>query len=193
MNGLKRFVAENLLKEGLVMFGEFRLRKHHENPTLPLATFYIDLRPIESLVALRELVVDLLRRKMEENNLFLDYVADVPTAFTPVVAILSYITGVPMISPRKERKTYGTGRAINGKFEKGKRVLLIDDLITDAGSKFEAIQTLESEGLVVQDVLVLIDRDEGGREKLKEAGYNFHSVYTWPELLAFYSKNGLLN
>ena len=192
MNELKCIVAKSLLKEGLVMFGEFRLRKHHENIALSPAKFYIDLRPVESLIVLRELVVDLLRREMEERDLFLDYLADVPTAFTPVVAILSYLTGIPMISPRREKKTYGTGRSINGKFEKGKKVLLIDDLITDAGSKLLVIKTLEAEGLIVGDVLVLIDREEGGPEKLEEGGYRFHSVFAWSELLAFYAEEGLL-
>lgn len=192
MNESRCIVAKLLLKEGLVMFGEFQLRRHHEDPTLPPAKFYIDLRPVESLITLRELVVDLLRRKMEEEELFTDYVADVPTAFTPEVAILSYLTGIPMISPRREKKTYGTGRSINGKFEKGKRVLLIDDLITDAGSKILAIQALEAEGLIVEGVLVLIDREEGGREMLEKWGYRFHSVFAWSELLRFYAEEGLL-
>lgn len=192
MDESKTIVAKSLLKEELVMFGEFRLRKHREDPSLPPAKFYIDLRPVESLIALREMVVDLLRSKMEKEDLFHDYLADVPTAFTSVVAILSYLTGIPMISPRKDKKTYGTGASINGKFKKGKRVLLIDDLITDAGSKFEAIRTLEAEGLIVQDVLVLIDREEGGRERLEGMGYNFYAVYTWRELLAFYAEEGLL-
>lgn len=195
---LKTDVARALFDEGLVMFGDFKLRRNYENPNLPLSKYYIDLRPVESLVSLRGAIVRLLREaiheiKIKEWSSNFEILADVPTAFTPIVAILSHVMGIPMISPRREKKTYGTAKSINGKFQKGQKVLLIDDLITDAGSKLDAIGKLEEEGLIVRDVVVLIDRCEGGREALENKGYRLRSIYTWPELVSFYAEDGQIN
>ena len=85
---------------------------------------------------------------------------------------------VPLIYPRREEKGYGTRRRIEGQFKPGERVVLIDDIITDGASKLEAIQPLEEAGLIVKDLVILIDREQGGRELLAARGYTLHSVLT---------------
>ena len=88
-----------------------------------------------------------------------------------------------MIYPRKEAKAYGTKAEIEGEFHPGETAVVIDDVTTTGGSKFEAIEKLTSAGLVVRDVVVLIDRQSGAKEALAEAGFTLHAVLTISDLL----------
>ena len=83
-----------------------------------------------------------------------------------------------MIYPRKEAKSYGTKAEIEGEYHAGETVVVIDDLATTGGSKFEAIEKLTGAGLVVKDVVVLVDRQSGAKESLEQAGYPLHAVLT---------------
>ncbi len=85
---------------------------------------------------------------------------------------------LPLLYPRREEKGYGTRKRIEGLYRAGERVVVIDDIITDGASKFEAIGPLEEAGLVVRDLVILIDREQGGRELLAARGYTLHSVLT---------------
>jgi uridine monophosphate synthetase len=75
----------------------------------------------------------------------------------------------------------------------GETVVLIDDLATTGGSKFEAIDKLKAAGLEVRDVVVLIDRESGARESLEAAGYHLHAVVTITRLLDYYGAAGKLS
>ena len=85
---------------------------------------------------------------------------------------------MPLLYPRRQEKGYGTRKKIEGLYRAGERVVVIDDIITDGASKFEAIEPLEEAGLVVRDLVILIDREQGGRELLAARGYTLHSVLT---------------
>ncbi|HCM36884.1 MAG: hypothetical protein A3J30_02535 [Candidatus Wildermuthbacteria bacterium RIFCSPLOWO2_02_FULL_47_9c] len=181
--------ADALFRAGAVKFGAFRLTSHETtNPDAPLSPICIDLRVVRSDPLARTLVVDEYQQFV--RPIPFDVLADVPTAATPIVAILADRLGVPMITPRGLEKTHGLGATIDGAFEPGQRVLVIDDLITRADSKLEAIRCLEAGGLVVTDVVVLVDCQQGGRERLREAGYNLHVRYTISELLRYYMETG---
>ena len=95
-----------------------------------------------------------------------------------------------MIYPRKELKDYGTRADIEGIYHDGDKVVIIDDLATTGGSKFEAIEKLTSAGLIVQDVVVLIDRQSGAAQALQEKGCKLHAVFTLTELLDYWEASG---
>ena len=95
-----------------------------------------------------------------------------------------------MIYPRKEVKAYGTKAEIEGEYHAGETVVVIDDLATTGGSKFEAIEKLTAAGLVVKDVVVLIDRQSGAKEALAEAGFHLHAVLTITDLLDYWERTG---
>jgi uridine monophosphate synthetase len=95
-----------------------------------------------------------------------------------------------MIYPRKEVKAYGTKAEIEGEYHAGETVVVVDDLATTGGSKFEAIEKLTGAGLVVKDVVVLIDRQSGAKESLAQAGYSMHAVLTISQLLEYWEQNG---
>lgn len=85
---------------------------------------------------------------------------------------------------RKEPKGHGKGQQIEGGFADGDTVVAIDDVITTGGSTLQAIEVIEREGGKVAFVMVLVDRQEGGRENIEAAGYPVVSLFTRDELLA---------
>ena len=183
-------LALELFGIGAIKFGAFRLKLHEKRPDAPLSPIYVDLRILRSCPFTMKAVVKVFER-MSEGFEF-DCYADVPTAATPIVAVLSCETWVPMITPR-EPKTHGAIGSIDGVFEPGQTVLLIDDLVIRADSKLEAIKTLEGNKLIVRDVLVLVDREQGGPEQLREAGYTLHAAFKLSQLLRYYVRVGKID
>lgn len=181
-------LAQQLFDTGAIKFGEFRLKLHEKNPDAPLSPIYLDLRLMRSFPAVMATAIDVYKELI--SDLTFDLLADCPTAATPAVAILSYLMKIPMISPRKDDKGRGSGNKIDGVFHSGQIALLIDDLITHAESKFEAIGTLNTQGLIVKDVVVLVDREQGGASQLKNEGYTLHNSFTITEILNYYMASG---
>jgi uridine monophosphate synthetase len=173
-----------LLDMGAIQFGSFRLKLHDKDPSAPLSPIYIDLRLLRSFPDIMDLAI--LVYKESIAKLTYDCMADVPTAATPMVAILTHEMRIPMISPRLTEKVHGVGQRIDGVYKKGQIALLVDDLITKADSKLNAISILEEDGIRVNDVVVLVDREQGGAEELSKQGYQCHAALKLNELLRLY-------
>ena len=97
------------------------------------------------------------------EDLVYDRIAGIPAAGLPLATAASLRTGRPMVWPRMPVKEHGTGNRVEGTFEHGDRLLLLDDLITTGASKLEATGILRGEGLVVEDLVVLVERGRQGR------------------------------
>ena len=188
LEGKRRDLAEELLLVGAIKFGDFRLKLHETNPHAPLSPIYVDLRVLRSFPDVMDMAADVYNALTTE--LHFDVLADVPTAATPVVAVVSHKTKVPMVSPRTGVKAYGTMGAIDGVFAAGQVALVVDDLVTRANSKLEAIATLEANGLIVRNVVVLIDREQGGVAELARRGYTCTSAFRLSRLLDHYLETG---
>jgi uridine monophosphate synthetase len=185
----QRAFADQLLATGTVRFGAFRLKLHEQRPEAPLSPIYVNLRVLRSYPDALDAAVAALAELIEARGLRCDCYADVPLAATPLVAVLSHLTRVPMVTPRAP-KTHGLAGAIDGAFAPGQKALVIDDLVTHADSKLEAARTLETAGLRVRDVAVLIDREQGGAEQLAAAGYRLHAATRLSQLLEEWRRGG---
>lgn len=160
---------------GAVQFGRYRLHSGKESK------IYIDLRVLVSFpYALRQATAA-YRNVIEPLNY--DLLAATPLAGLPIGTALCLELDRPLIYPRKTAKSYGTGKNIEGRWSIGQTVIVIDDLITSGDSVLETIATIKSAGMKVHDAVVLIDREQGGRQMLEEQGYQVHAVLTLRYLL----------
>ncbi len=175
-------LADGLLEAGCVRFGEFTLKSGVSSP------IYLDLRRLVSRPGLLAQAAAAYLPLLA--GLSFDRLAALPYAALPIGAVISQLTGRPMIYPRKETKGYGTKAEVEGEFRPGETAVLIDDVATTGGSKFEAIDRLRSVGLQVRDVVVLIDRQSGAAEALREAGFRLHSVFRLTDLVAHWERRG---
>ena len=182
MDDAKTLIADGLLEAGCVKFGEFILKSGLKSP------IYIDLRRIISHPELLDRVGAAYLPILKE--LEFQRIAGLPYAAIPIATAISLRGGYPLIYPRKEVKSYGTKAEIEGDYQSGETAVLIDDLATTGGSKFEAIAKLVDAGLIVKDVVVLIDRQSGARQALEQAGYSLHAVFTITELLDHWEGSG---
>ncbi len=178
----------SLFDIGAIKFGDFRLKLHETYPDAPLSPLYIDLRMIRRFPETKRAAVEAYRELVAP--LSFDLLADIPTAATPVVASLSEVLNIGMITPRTDAKSHGSGAKIDGMTpeDAGKTAVLIDDLVTHADSKLEAAAILQKQGYTVRDIVVLIDRQQGGEEQLEAKGFRLHAACTLTQILTFYER-----
>jgi len=165
-------------------FGEFKLKSGALSP------FYVDLRIIISYPMLLQAIAQRILALLAP--LTFQRVAGIPYAGLPIATAVSLTEGFPMVYARKEAKDHGIKRVIEGKFAAGETVVLIDDVITDGASKFEAAEPLLQAGLIVKDFAIFLDREQGGADRLREKGYALHSALRISDVLAHLRDAGQL-
>ena len=163
---------------GCLLFGEY------VQASGAVFNYYIDLRQIISDPNLFHRVLHAYAGQLE--HLAFDRIAGIPYGSLPTATGLSLLLHKPLIYPRKEVKAHGARRLIEGDFEEGDLVVVIDDILITGGSVLEGIAKLESSGLCVEDVVVFIDHggenDRRACERLAEAGYRVHAVLDIPRI-----------
>lgn len=171
-------ICKILNKIGALKFGAFKLTSGKISP------YYIDLRIIPSFPDAFQRVCNLQAAfiKEEIGVKSFDRIAGIPIAGIPFASLIAYKLKKPFLYIRKGVRLHGRKKRIEGILTPGDHVLLIDDLITTGLSLIEAKKAIEAEGGVTTDAVVLLDREEKGREKLDKNGIKLHALLKISEI-----------
>jgi len=165
-------LCQILKKTSVLEFGTFRLSSGRITP------YYVDLRVIpsfpEAFRLVSDIFVDAIKSGIGTENF--DRVAGIPTAGVPFASLISYHLNKPFLYIRQKAHLRGRERRVEGVVMPGDRVLLIDDLVTTGLSLRKAALAIRAEGGVVSDAFVLLDREEGGKERLAKIGIILHNI-----------------
>ena len=175
-------LINGLVDLGSFQSGEFTLASGKQS------SLYVDLRLLISKPRLMQEAARVYANELKE--LECDLVAGIPYAALPIGAAVSLESGIPLIYNRKESKTHGLGKTMEGKWSEGERVVIIEDVITTGGSILSSVELFRSAGLVVEHAVVFLDRQQGGVENLKEKGVQVHSILDLQEVQEFLEQTG---
>ncbi|WP_255168398.1 orotate phosphoribosyltransferase [Natrononativus amylolyticus] len=157
-----------------VQFGEFDLSHGGTSE------YYVDKYLFETDPRCLELIAEAFAERLEPGA----KIAGVALGAVPLAAATSVAAGVPYVIARKQRKEYGTGNLVEGRLEDGEEVVVLEDIVTTGTSLVEAVESLREAGATVERTLVVVDREEGGRETVEAAGLEMESLVTASDLLA---------
>lgn len=173
MNDVAFKVGNALYNSGCLKFGSFRIKSGALSP------YYIDIAcllssPKDLCTVINIAAYDIKRIAASAK---IDKLASIELKGVLLLASIGYSTGLPCTVVRKEDKTYGTtGRIAGANVKRGERILFFDDVVSEGLSKLEDIKPLERMGAKVEDIMVVVDREQGGTENLENAGYKVHAL-----------------
>jgi orotate phosphoribosyltransferase len=176
---IKTEICKILNKIGSLQFGTFKLTSGKISP------YYIDLRIVPSFPDAFQktcnFYVDFIKDEIGTKNF--ERVVGIPIAGIPFASLIAYSLRKPFLYVRKGERLHGRQRRIEGALAPGDRVLLVDDLVTTGLSLQDAAKAVIAEGGVVTDAVVLLDREEGGKEKLRKNGIKLHALLDVREIV----------
>jgi uridine monophosphate synthetase len=174
-------VAEALYNSGCLKFGSYSIKSGAQSP------YYIDLACLLSspkdLCIIADLAAEEVQKIAVDNKI--DLLASIELKGALILPSIACRTNLPAVVVRKEDKTYGaTGRTAGALVRRGNTALFFDDVVSEGTSKLEAIRPLEQLGARIEHILVVVDRQQGGRENLAKLGYKVHALAEVTQLAA---------
>jgi len=173
-------IAEALTRSGALKFGSFKLKSGITSP------YYIDMSWLLSSPEDFGTVVNVVAEEIKalSSSTHIDKLASIELKGALLLPSIATKLKMPCVVVRKELKAYGlTGRLAGGEVKKGERLIFFDDLVTKGGSKLEGIRPIEQAGGKVETILVVVDREQGGREYLEGLGYQVKCVTTISDIV----------
>jgi len=158
-----------LVKDTALLTGEFTLSSGRKS------NYYLDKYRIETRPDILHAVAEGLIPKIPSNT---DILAGPELGAIPLVTAVGLKTGIPFLLVRKKAKEYGTKNVVEGLYEKGQNVVLIEDVLTTGTQAVTAADSLRELGLNVLKIVCVVDREEGAREAVESAGYVFDPLLT---------------
>jgi len=173
-------VAGALYRSGCLKFGTFRIKSGALSP------YYIDLACLFSspkeLCSIVEIAADTIGKIMVSDRI--DKLASIELKGALILPSIAYKVNLPCVVVRKEEKAYGvTGRIAGAEVVQGENVLFFDDVVSEGLSKLEGIKLLEELGAHVKHLIVVVDREQGGKENLEKLGYKVHALAKISEIV----------
>jgi len=169
-----------LISSGALKFGRFKLKSGVVSP------YYIDLSWLLSSPEDFGKIVDLVAQEIEQlkSKRRIDKLASIELKGALLLPSIAYKLRMPCVIVRKERKSYGVrGRIAGGKIEDGDRFIFFDDVVTSGESKIEGVRPIEEAGGRIETILVVVDREQGGKEELEDRGYHLISATKISEII----------
>ena len=185
---LMKQVGILLIKNNAIKFGDYILTSGKRSP------YYIDLRLTISSPITMDWVGNALSRIIlnEIGRDKIDKLLGVPTAGVPFATVVSQKLSIPLIYYRQARKEHGVRKKIEGILDRNDRVLIVDDLITTGESVIEASEAVRDQGGVVNELVVLLDREQGGQEKLRSSRIEPHLLFKISDAMTWLHNVGLI-
>lgn len=189
----KRFLMKQiglmLVRNESIKFGDYTLTSGKKSP------YYIDLRQTISSPITMDWISNSLARIIinEIGKDKVDKILGVPTAGVPFATMVSQKLALPLIYYRKARKEHGVRKKIEGSVERNDRVLIVDDLITTGESVIDAAEAVREQGGIATELVVLLDREQGGSETLRKAYVEPHILFRVSEAFAWLTQVELLS
>jgi len=160
-----------------LMYGDFTLASGKKSE------YYIDIKKASTDPYVLETIADEMAREIQLRGLEVDKIAGVVLGSIPLAVALSLRTKIPYIMVRREKKDHGTQKMIEGSLAAGEKVLMVEDVVTSAGSVLEAIGIVRAAGGAVSEVLCVVNRQEGGEQKLNDIGVRLSALVTAEDIL----------
>ncbi len=186
---LVRDLGKILVKMNVIQFGTFKLTSGK------LSSYYINLRAVPSFPDVFKEVIDcyIYTLKNKVGLAGFDAICGIATAGLPFAAAVAYTLSKPLLYVRREKKEHGLSKVLEGVLYPGWRVLILDDLATTGESILTATRAVRSEGGIVKDAVVLIDRREGAVRALLNECVKLHYFTDISELSEILFDAGLLD
>ncbi len=155
--------------------GKFKLRSG------AISNEYFDKYRFESRPDILKNIAEQMKALIPED---IDYLAGLEMGGIPVATALSLLTGIPAVFVRKEAKEYGTCQFVEGTEVNGKKLLIVEDVVTSGGQIIISTNDLRKQGAIIEKAICVIDREAGGVQKLQDAGIALNALFTMTELKA---------